>query len=88
VAGSQHRLRHAGALDWSLALASGLAAAGGWGPREHPRWALVGGPLAEVRRLSLKPGGPWLDEASASAAVAPYAVRPLPDAWELVGGPE
>jgi adenylate cyclase len=88
VAASQYRLRHAGALDWSLAVSSGLAAAGAWGPRQEPRWALVGGPVGEVRRLSLRPGGPWLDEASASAAASPYAVRSLADAWELVGGPE
>jgi hypothetical protein len=88
VASSQFRLRHAASMDWSLALASGSAAAGAWGPRDQQRWALVGGPLAEVRRLSLRPGGPWLDEASAKAAPAPYQVKAGADAWELVGAQE
>jgi hypothetical protein len=88
VASSQYRLRHAGAMDWSLALASGAATAGAWGPRDQQRWALVGGPLAELRRLGLRPGGPWLDESSAKAAAAPYVVKALGEAWELVGGQE
>lgn len=88
VARSQHSLRHAGALDFSLALASGKAAAGAWGPGRQRRWALVGLPMAEVRRLALKPGGPWLDDASAALVAAPYGVRGASGNAELVDGPE
>jgi hypothetical protein len=88
VAASQHRLRHAGPLDWSLAVACGEAFAGGWGPKGQQRWALVGPPMAAVRGLALRPGGPWLDEPSASTVAAPYAVEARSDAWELVSGQE
>jgi class 3 adenylate cyclase len=88
VARSQHSLRHAGVLDFSLALASGQAAAGAWGPGRQRRWALVGHPLAEVRRLARKPGGPWLDDSSAALTAAPYGVRGGAGNAQLVAGPE
>jgi class 3 adenylate cyclase len=84
----QQQLRGGGNLEWSVAVSTGKAAGGWWGPPQRRQWALVGGPVAEVRRLVLKPGGPWLDERTASAAARPFAVQVLPEGLELVGGPD
>jgi hypothetical protein len=88
VLANQHRLRGGGSLEWSVAMASGKAASGWWGSQDRRRWTLSGGPLAEVRRLAERPGGPWLDERSASAAKAPFGVQISESAVELVAGPE
>lgn len=84
----QQQLRGGGLLEWSVAVSSGKAAGGWWGPAQRRQWALVGGPVAEIRRLVVKPGGPWLDERTASAAGRPFAVQVLPEGLELVGGPD
>jgi len=87
VAASQHRLRHAGNLTWSVAVASGAAGAGVWGPKKARHWALVGAPMADARRLSLRPGGPWVADSSVSVLRAPYAVQRQTDRFELSAGP-
>lgn len=84
----QQQLRGGGELEWSVAVSSGKAAGGWWGPPSQRQWALVGGPVAEIRRLILKPGGPWLDERTASGAGRPFAVQVLPEGLKLVAGPE
>jgi len=48
----------------------------GFGRAQRPqRYAVLGGPVSEVRGLAQREAGPWLDERSAGAAKAPLRSR-------------
>ena len=88
VLASQQRLRGAGSLRWSLALAWGPAWVGTWGPRDRRRFAVLGAAQARARSLALRPGGPWLDPDLGPTLVRPFGAEPADGAWLLTSGPQ
>jgi len=85
---SQHRLRGGETPHWGLAVASGQATVGLVGPRDRQHYAVLGGPVTEVHGLAARLGGPWVDERSAGAARAPFAVQVTSEGSLLCAGPE
>ena len=76
------------AVQWGLGLASGQATVGLLGPRGRQRYSVLGGPVSEVQGLARREGGPWVDERSAGAARAPFAVQITSEGSQLCAGPE
>jgi hypothetical protein len=58
------------------------------GPKGRQRYSVLSGPVSEVRGLAQREAGPWLDERSAGAAKAPFAVQILELGAQLIAGPE
>jgi adenylate cyclase len=85
---SQQRLRGSVQPLWGLGVASGQATVGLLGPRGRQRYSVLGGPVAEVQRLAQREAGPWVDERSAGAARAPFAVQIGVQGPLLCAGPE
>jgi adenylate cyclase len=85
---SQQYLRGGSAVQWGLGVASGQATVGLVGPKGRQRYSILGGPVSEVRGLAQREAGPWLDERSAGAAKAPFAVQILQQGAQLCAGPE
>ena len=85
---SQTRLRGGATPHWGLGIASGQATVGLVGPKDRQHYAVLGGPVTEVRSLAAREGGPWVDERSAAAARAPFAVQITSQGTLLCAGPE
>ena len=85
---NQQRLRGGEAVTWGLGVASGQATVGLVGPRQKQHYGVLGGAADEVQSLARREGGPWLDERSAGAAKAPFAVQILGQGPQLIAGPE
>ena len=85
---NQQRLRGGEPIRWGLGVSSGQATLGLIGPKHKQRYGVLGGPADEVQELALREGGPWLDERSAAAAKAPFAVQVSAQGPQLIAGPE
>ncbi len=85
---NQQRLRGGEVTTWGLGISTGQATVGLLGPRHRQRYGVLGGPVDEAQMLARREGGPWLDERSAAAAKAPFAVQISGDGPQLIAGPE
>ena len=85
---NQQRLRGGEAPQWGLGVSTGQATVGLVGPKHKQRYSVLGGPADEVQALAQRGGGPWLDERSAAAAKAPFAVQISQTGPQLIAGPE
>jgi HAMP domain-containing protein len=85
---NQQRLRGGEEPKWGLGVSTGQATVGLVGPKNKQRYSVLGGPADEVQGLAQRVGGPWLDERSAAAAKAPFAVQIAQSGPQLIAGSE